>query len=142
MIHPDLKLWRQYREIAAPYWASQDKWQARGLLFLLVLLLLGQTGFAVFFNEQTGEFTSALAARDSDRFWSAIKLCLLMLVAAVPIYAFYYYVRDRLGLEWRNWLTRSFLAAYFRNRAYFELNTSREIDNPDQRWPRISTPSR
>lgn len=133
MIHLDLKLWRQYREIAAPYWASQDKWQARGLLFLLVLLLLGETGFAVFFNEQTGEFTSALAARDSDRFWSAIRLCLLMLVAAVPIYAFYYYVRDRLGVEWRNWLTRSFLAAYFRNRAYFELNTSREIDNPDQR---------
>lgn len=133
MIHLDLHLWRQYREIAAPYWHSQDKWQARGLLFLLLLLLLGQTGFAVLFNEQTGEFTSALAARDGGRFWNAIELCLLMLVAAVPIYAFYYYVRDRLGLEWRNWLTRSFLAAYFRNRAYFELNTSREIDNPDQR---------
>lgn len=133
MIHLDLLLWRRFSAIAAPYWRSQDKWQARGMLFLLLLLLLGQTGFAVFFNEQTGEFTSALAARDAGRFWSAIQLCLLMLVAAVPIHAYYYYVRDRLGLAWRNWLTRHFLAAYFSNRAYFELNTNREIDNPDQR---------
>jgi vitamin B12/bleomycin/antimicrobial peptide transport system ATP-binding/permease protein len=133
VIHLDLRLWRRFKEIASPYWRSPEKWQARGLLFLLLLLLLGQTGFAVFLNEQTGEFTSALAARDAERFWSAIWLCLLMLVVAVPIYAFYYYVRDRLGLEWRNWLTRNFLAAYFHKQAYFELNASQEIDNPDQR---------
>lgn len=133
MIRFDRHLWRRFRVIAAPYWLHDEKWQARGLLLLLVLLLLGQTGFAVFFNEQTGEFTSALAARDEDRFWAAIRTCLAILVVGVPIYAFYYYVRDTLGLYWRRWLTRHFLGRYFANRAYYELNASAEIDNPDQR---------
>ncbi|WP_124950486.1 ABC transporter ATP-binding protein/permease [Sulfuriferula thiophila] len=133
MIQFDLHLWRRFKTIAAPYWSREEKWQARSLLFLLVVLLLGQTGFAVLFNQLTGEFTSALAAKDADRFWIAIKECFAILVIAVPIYAFYYYVRDKLGIYWRRWLTRNFLGSYFSNRAYYALNGNAEIDNPDQR---------
>ena len=133
MVRFNLRLWQRFRALAAPYWLREEKWQARGLLALLVLLLLGQTGVDVLFNQLTGEFTSALAARDAERFWSSIRQCLAILVVAVPIYAFYYYVRDKLGLHWRRWLTRHLLAAYFSNRAYYRLNASAEIDNPDQR---------
>ncbi len=133
MIRFDLRLWQRFRTIATPYWFEEKRWQARGLLVLLVLLLLGQTGFAVLFNELTGEFTSALAAKDANRFWISIAQCVGILLVAVPIYAFYYYVRDRLALYWRRWLTRDFLGSYFSNRAYYELNGSTEIDNPDQR---------
>jgi len=133
MLHFDHVLWQRFRAIAGPYWGGDEKWQARWLLGLLVLLLLGQTGFAVLFNQQTGEFTSALAARDADRFWLAIRQCFVILVVAVPIYAFYYYVRDKLALYWRRWLTHRFLGAYFLQRAYYELNGSPDIDNPDQR---------
>lgn len=133
MIGFDFHLWQHFKAIAAPYWSREMKWQARGLLFVLVLLLLGQTGFSVLFNQLTGEFTSALAAKDADRFWTAIEQCLLILLVAVPIYAFYYYVRDKLGLYWRRWMTRDFLGSYFSNRAYYDLNASSEIDNPDQR---------
>ena len=100
---------------------------------LLVALLLGQTGFAVLFNEQTGEFTSALAAHDSERFWQAIRWCLALVAGAVPIYAFYYFVRDTLGNHWRRWLTNRFLVGYFRDRHFYELNARADIDNPDQR---------
>jgi vitamin B12/bleomycin/antimicrobial peptide transport system ATP-binding/permease protein len=133
MIRFDHHLWQRFRAVAFPYWFGSEKWPARGLLALLVMLLLGQTGFAVLFNEQTGEFTSALAARDAGRFWYAIEKCLVILAVGVPVYAFYYYVRDRLGLHWRRWLTRDFLAAYFSDRAYYKLNASQDIDNPDQR---------
>lgn len=133
MVRFNRRLWQRYSAIAAPYWFGEEKWRARGLLALLVLLLLGQTGFSVLFNQLTGEFTSALAAKDADRFWTSILQCLAILIVAVPIYAFYYYVRDKLGIYWRRWLTRSFLGSYFSNRAYYELNASTEIDNPDQR---------
>ena len=133
MVQFDLRLWQRFRTIAAPYWFRDQKWQARGLLLLLVVLLLGQTGFAVLFNELTGEFTSSLAAKDADRFWKSIFQCLAILVVAVPIYAFYYYVRDKLGLFWRRWLTQDYLGRYFSNRAYYELNADPDIDNPDQR---------
>lgn len=103
------------------------------MLVLLVVLLLGQTASNVLFVEQTGEFTSALAAHDADRFWASIRLSVAILLVAVPIWAFYYYVRDRLGIQWRRWLTGHFLGLYFGNRAYYELNAGGQIDNPDQR---------
>lgn len=126
-------LWHWFWEIASPYWKQEEKWKAWGLLVLVVVLLLGQTGFAVLFNEQTGEFTSALAARDADRFWQAIRFSLGLLVAAVPIYALHYWVRDTLGNHWRRWLTLRFLGRYFSERHFYELNANAALDNPDQR---------
>ena len=129
----DRRLWQRYWAIATPFWRRDEKWKAWSLLVLLVLLLLGQTHFAVLFNEQTGEFTSALAAREEERFWDAIRFCLGLLVVAVPIYAFFYFVRDKLGIHWRRWLTDRFLDSYFSQRHYYELNANAGIDNPDQR---------
>ena len=58
MPQADRQLWKRFWHLAAPYWKEDEKWKAWGLLALLVILLLGQTRFAVLFNEQTGEFTS------------------------------------------------------------------------------------
>jgi putative ATP-binding cassette transporter len=127
------QLWQRFLDIAAPYWRSEERWSALGRLALLLLLLLGQTAFAVLLNEQTGEFTSALAARDEHRFWQAILLCLGLLVGAVPTYACYYWVRDTLGNHWRRWLTQRFLLRYFGDRHYYSLNGLAALDNPDQR---------
>ena len=57
----------------------------------------------------------------------------LVLVLAVPIYGFYYYVRDRLTLHWRSWMTNRYVSQYFRDRTYYNLTYSTHIDNPDQR---------
>jgi putative ATP-binding cassette transporter len=127
------RFWQRFWRIAAPYWRGEQRWQAWGLLLLLAVLLFGQTRFAVLFNEQTGEFTSALAAHEEERFWAAIRYCLGLLLFAVPVYAFYYYVRDKLGILWRRWLTDRFLDSYFAQRHYYELNANAGIDNPDQR---------
>ena len=103
------------------------------MLALLVVLLIGRTEFIVVFNNQSGEFTSALAARDSARFWHSMRVFGGALVIAVPIYGFYYYVRDRLGIGWRRWLTSNFLDKYLSNRAFYDLISNHGIDNPDQR---------
>jgi putative ATP-binding cassette transporter len=129
----DLRLWHRFWHIAKPFWFGRQKWLARGLLALLVLLLIGRTEFIVLFNEQSGEFTSALAAKDSPRFWHSMRIFGSALVVAVPIYGFYYFVRDRLGILWRRWLTESFLGKYLSNRAYYDLTSDQSIDNPDQR---------
>ncbi len=126
-------LWQRFISLAAPYWFGEDKWRARFLLVLLVLLLFGQSATNVLFNEESGEFTSALAAKDANRFWRSIYECIVLLVVAVPIWSLYYYVRDRLGVYWRKWLTERMLDRYFAKRAFFELNANPNIDNPDQR---------
>ena len=119
--------------LAKPYWFSEDKWIARGLLALLIILLFGATILSVFLNEQSGEFTSALAAQDFDRFWISIYKIISIITVAAPFYVFYYYVRDKLVNYWRKWLTHNFLDSYFRKRAFYKLAFNADIDNPDQR---------
>jgi vitamin B12/bleomycin/antimicrobial peptide transport system ATP-binding/permease protein len=129
----DRRLWRHFWQIAKPYWFGDQKRVAWGLLALLVLLLLGRTRFIVLFNEQSGEFTSALAAHDTARFWRSMSIFGTALLVAVPIYGLYYYVRDRLGIAWRRWLTERFLHRYLSHRAFYDLTSNHDIDNPDQR---------
>jgi vitamin B12/bleomycin/antimicrobial peptide transport system ATP-binding/permease protein len=100
---------------------------------LLVVLMLVDTKLAVMLNNQTGELTSALAGKNSGRFWTAVRACLFILAFAVPTYAFYYYMRDVFANQWRRWLTGRFLDGYLTGRKYYELGSSSEIDNPDQR---------
>ena len=126
-------IWRRFWAIASPYWRADQRLRAWGLLILLMVLLLAETKLAVMLNEQTGEFTSALAAGARERFWTSIKYCLLVLAVFVPVHAVYYFVRDYMGLHWRRWLTHRFLARYFAERRYYHLGASAEIDNPDQR---------
>jgi putative ATP-binding cassette transporter len=129
----DRRLWSRFWQIARPYWFGEEKWKARLLLGLLVVLLIGRTEFNVLFNQQSGDFTSALAERDPARFWRTMRWFGVTLLCGVPIYAYYYYVRDRLGIAWRRWLTHHFLAKYLDKRAFYTLSTSDAVDNPDQR---------
>jgi putative ATP-binding cassette transporter len=129
----DLRRWQRFRAIAGPYWRSEERWRAGVLVTLLALLLLGQTAFNLQFVHQSGELTSALAARDGERFWASIRWTLGLLVVAVPLWATYYWVRDTLGVHWRRWLTHRFIDAWLRNRAYYTLGPVTDIDNPDQR---------
>ena len=129
----NFRLIRRTLRHARPYFSSDEKLEARWLLAALIALLVGDTYFSVLFNNQSGEFTSALAAKDGPRFWQSMRLFFALLVVAVPIYAYYYYVRDKLAMNWRRWLTYRFLDRYFRDRGYYHLLTKPEVDNPDQR---------
>jgi len=125
--------WRRFLALSAPFWRSSERWRAGVLLAALIALLLGQTVFNLSFVELSGELTSALAARDGERFWHAIRTSLIVLAAAVPIWALYYRVRDTLALHWRRWMTHQFLGHWLAHRAYYTLTDSGDIDNPDQR---------
>jgi len=128
-----LAAWKQFIRVAKPYWLGEEKKQAWLLLGLLIVLMLAETKFAVMLNDQAGEMTSALASKNGDRFWTSVRACLFVLAFAVPIYAFYYYMRDLFANKWRRWLTGRFLDGYLQGRKYYELGASPDIDNPDQR---------
>lgn len=125
--------WRQFMTVAKPYWLGDKRFAAWSLMGLLVLLMLLETQLAVMLVDSSGEMTSALAARERERFWDAVHTCLIVLAFAVPVYAFYYYMRDAFANHWRRWLTHRFLDGYLNGRRYYELNAQGTIDNPDQR---------
>ena len=128
-----LAAWRQFIDVAKPYFLGEEKRKAWVLLALLIVLMLFETKFAVMLNSQAGEMMSALAEKNGDRFWASVRACLFVLAFAVPIYAFYYYMRDVFANQWRRWLTGRFLDGYLKDRKYYALGANSEIDNPDQR---------
>jgi vitamin B12/bleomycin/antimicrobial peptide transport system ATP-binding/permease protein len=127
-------IFQQFWAIAKSYWSGEQKWPARGLLLLVIILSLGYTGLSVMLNSKRGDLISALSAQDQSRFWQTIWIFTGILVIYAPLYAGYVYLRDQLGLLWRQWLTNYFVDKYFQNRSFYELNQiSVNIDNPDQR---------
>jgi vitamin B12/bleomycin/antimicrobial peptide transport system ATP-binding/permease protein len=130
----NLQVFQQFWAIAKSYWSGNEKWQARGLLLGVVLFLLAYTGLSVLLNNKRGVLISALSAQDEPRFWQTVFIFLAVLVIYAPLLAGYTYLRDRLSLQWRRWLTEQFVNRYFSDRAYYQLNISDiNIDNPDQR---------
>jgi len=125
---------QQFWTIAKSYWSGDEKWQARGLLLGVVLCLLAYTGLSVVLNNKRGVLISSLSAQDEPRFWQTVIIFIAVLVIYAPLLAGYTYLRDRLSLQWRKWLTHRFVDNYFRNRAYYNLHIlETDIDNPDQR---------
>ena len=118
----NFKVFRRCWAIAKPYWFSEEKWNARGLLALISVCLLSYTGLSVVINNQRGTMVSALAATDESRFWQTVLIFIGVLVVYAPLFAGYTYLRDRLCLEWRRWLTTRFVDRYFSDRAFYRIN--------------------
>lgn len=129
----DLKLWKKIWNISKMFWFSEEKWMARWLLFLLLLLLASVNGINVLFNYLSRDLMNALANKDISQFYHCILLYAAGFIIAIPISALFRYVELKLSVNWRQWLTTHFLERYFKNRAYYHISNDPEIDNPDQR---------
>lgn len=114
----------------------RDKWRQWSLLGLLLFLLFVVNGLNVTLSYVFRFIDTALNEKDATVFQQFMIIYGLVLVTAVPIIVIYRYTRLKLGLMWREWLTRHFLGRYFKHRAYYELDSNAintEVDNPDQR---------
>lgn len=110
-----------------------SRWQQWAFLLLLLSLLLCISGMNVLISYVGNFFTTALAEKDAPTFWRFFFVYAAVFVVATPFSAFHPYVRDLLALRWRDWMTQKFLNQYFHRRAYYQINFSEDIDNPDQR---------
>ncbi|SJZ98517.1 putative ATP-binding cassette transporter [Trichlorobacter thiogenes] len=129
----DLKLWKKIWDISKMYWFSDEKWKARWLLFLLLLLLASVTGINILFNYLGRDLMDALANKNLTQFYRCILLYATGFAVAIPITALYGYIQQKLSINWRRWLTTRFMERYFKNRAYYHISNDPGIDNPDQR---------
>ena len=121
-------------------WPLLQTWRLGGLLALLGVLSIASGGFLVWESIQRGEFISALAARDAERFQRALFTFVGILLASALLLSWVAFIRDTVGLRWRQGLTRQFLENYLHDRAYYRLTMPTAmaepiapIDNPDQR---------
>jgi putative ATP-binding cassette transporter len=136
--------------LAKPYFSSEERWAARGLLAAIVALNLLMVFFNLVLNFWNNDFYNAIQNMDSH---TAIQLLIfeqprpgsifpmpgfveiVVVYIIVAVYAFY--LNQMLQIRWRQWVTRHFVANWLADRAYYNISLSPAqtagIDNPDQR---------
>ncbi|ERN20070.1 ABC transporter D family member 2, chloroplastic isoform X1 [Amborella trichopoda] len=131
---PDLQtLLRRFWNIAAPYWSSEDKVQARLRLAAVFALTLATTGISVGFNFLGRDFYNALANKDQEQFTKQLLYYLGGFAGGIPFFVLRDYARETLSLRWRSWMTSYYMQRYFENQAFYKIQSLSIIDNPDQR---------
>lgn len=127
-------LWRHFWLLTKPYWTSEEKWPARGLLVLVIGLSLGMVFIQVQFNSWNNDFYDALQKLDADGFRSAIFKFTWLALAYIVIAVYALYFQQMLEVRWRRWLTEYFIGRWLAGQGYYRLQlTDQGTDNPDQR---------
>jgi vitamin B12/bleomycin/antimicrobial peptide transport system ATP-binding/permease protein len=111
----------------------EKQWLILGLLLFLAFIV---SSLNVLISYVFRFIDNSLNAKDPKVFWEFLTVYGIVLVIAIPILISYRYIRRKLTLFWREWLTNTFLNGYFKDRTYYELDSNAantDIDNPDQR---------
>ncbi|MEZ0386117.1 MAG: ABC transporter ATP-binding protein, partial [Verrucomicrobium sp.] len=127
------KTCRQFWNITKAFFTSASRRKARGFLAILLTLALAVGGVQVLMSYAGRDFMNDVARRDGVAYWRSLAWYITTFAIAVPIGVFYRWTEERLGLLWREWLTQHLIRRYFNNRAYYQLQGSERVDNPDQR---------
>jgi ABC-type uncharacterized transport system fused permease/ATPase subunit len=127
-------IYERLKTLALPYFmeGSQVK-SARIKLATVVLLTLATTGVSVLFSFLGRDFFNALAAKDQDKFTEMLMKWLVALVLGIPVFVMRDYYQSKLALDWREWMTNRLMDEYFKDRRFYTLQASAQLDNPDQR---------
>jgi len=132
---PDLRLGfdqlQPFLKIAVPFFQTNSK--AQGQLATVLALTLLNSGVSVAFSYVSRDFYNALNARDEAMFYEKIGLFFVALLVAVPVSVYYRFVREKLAIYWREALTVKVLEDYYASRTFYQVESLRDIDNPDQR---------
>lgn len=126
-------LWQRFVAIAKPYWVAKGKKTSWGFLAALLVLLISVNLLNVVVNFVSGSFMTALSEKNVPVFYHYLLIYGSVFVVGIPVVVFYGWVRDKLAVHWRNWLTNHLLDKYFAKRAYYRINNYSKIDNPDER---------
>jgi len=119
--------------LARPYFVSEERWSALGLLVAVIGLTLGLVYINVEINNWYRRFYDALETKNQAAFFDEVKV--FFILAAVLVAASVAELFGELGLmlRWRRWMTRRYLSRWFAQRAYYRIELEHSADNPDQR---------
>ena len=120
--------------LTKPFWWSEERWAARGLLAVIVALNLGLVYVNVLINQWNNDFYNTLQQMDKDGFFHQLLRFSGLAAAYIVIAVYQLYLNQMLQIRWRRWLTGRYLADWIGARVYYRLQlTDRGTDNPDQR---------
>lgn len=124
---------RQFFGAVRRFAASPVGGKAKLMFLGLLALLLGVNAMSVVNNYVGRDFMTAIENRDRAGFAHLAWLYLLVFAASTVVSVFAKVLEDRLGLLWREFITRQAVRLYLEAGTYYRLDNSGELQNPDQR---------
>jgi vitamin B12/bleomycin/antimicrobial peptide transport system ATP-binding/permease protein len=120
--------------LVKPYWSSDERWAARGLLASIVAMALFMVFLDVQFNSWNNNFYNALQEKQSEDFWALILWFSFLAAVYIAVAGYNRYLNLWLQLRWRRWLTDHYLADWLRDRVHYRIELKGYgTDNVDQR---------
>ncbi|HTH94717.1 MAG TPA: ABC transporter ATP-binding protein/permease [Rhodocyclaceae bacterium] len=116
-----------------PYWVSEEKWRARGLLLAIVVLALTMVYIEVQINDWNRTFYNALENRNFPVFVEQLWRFSYLAFAFIAVAIYRIYLTQALQMRWRIWMTQRYMARWLTNQAYYRIEQTHATDNPDQR---------
>src|SRR5580704_6289720 len=120
--------------IARPYWFSDERWLARGLLAAVLAMNLAQVWINVRLNSWRNDFYNSLQNYDEGEFFYQLGLFAVLAGAYILLLVYGLYLQQMLQIRWRRWMTNVYLKEWLGDKIYYRLQlTGDATDNPDQR---------
>ena len=130
---------RRIWTLTVPYFRSEERWKARGLLLAIVLLNLGAVYMLVQITNWNRVFYDALEKRDQAVFWAQLLRFTYLALGYIVIAVYKFYLTQLLEVRWRAWMTTHYLERWLSSKAFYRMELARfsagsgSPDNPDQR---------
>lgn len=104
------------------------------LLLIIILLAMASVRLNVVLSYWSNDMYTSLQDLDAKAFWAAMIVFSVLATIHVIRSLFNFYIRQRLLIDWRNWLTQDLLAKWMNKQSYYRSHFIAESqDNPDQR---------
>lgn len=128
------QLFGGFWKLARPFWVSEERWPALGMLALIVALTLFSVFLTVQFNSWYQTTWDDLQKFDLKGFWTQILFFCLLAFLWIVSGVFNQFFTMQLQNRWRRWMTRRFLEHWLSEKSHYLWQlTEKKTDNPDQR---------
>ena len=99
----------------------------------LILLMMAINGLNALNSYVGRDFMSAIENRNMGVFKQQALFYVGVFLASTVVLAFFRFTEERLGILWREQLTRRLTDLYLHDRTYYRLDSATGVANPDQR---------
>lgn len=125
--------WKRLRGVLRMLVRSKQGPKAVAFAVTLLLLMVAINGLNVLNSYVGRDFMSSIEHRNIEGFEFQAMCYAGVFLLSTAAAVFYRFTEERLGILWREQLTRKLIGAYMKDRTYYRLDTATGVANPDQR---------
>lgn len=116
-----------------PYWVSEERGKAWGLLAIIIALVLVMVYINVLLNDWNRNLYDSLQNKNYDAFRHLLVQFSYFAFSYITVATARIYLTQSLQIRWRTWMTDKYMANWLRYQAYYRMEQNHVADNPDQR---------